>query len=135
MGSGAAGGLGRPTRRSVRTKGLIYTIYTRARASREVADCLHNQRGEFGDTAELKLYSAVLDGSPWAVQLLLKTLGKDRGYVERVETETVVSDDEADRLLAEEIEKRADQLARARVRARENGQGGANGRPDEEGEA
>ena len=37
------------------------------------------------DNAELALDAAVLRGEPWAVALVLKTLGKGRGYVERQE--------------------------------------------------
>src|SRR5262245_24134441 len=86
------------------TRGMVYlaarrlgckadTIYRRARASPEVADCLRCQRGEFVDTAELRLYDAVLEGRPWAVAMVLKTLGKDRGYVERAETKDGTDED------------------------------------------
>jgi hypothetical protein len=37
------------------------------------------------DAGESALYRATLNGEAWAVQFLLKTLGKSRGYVERVE--------------------------------------------------
>lgn len=37
------------------------------------------------DKAELALEKAIGNGEPWAVSLTLKTLGKHRGYVERVE--------------------------------------------------
>lgn len=37
------------------------------------------------DNAELALDAAVLRGEPWAVSMVLKTLGKGRGYVERQE--------------------------------------------------
>lgn len=78
------------------TKGLVYlaakrlgckpdTIYARVRTSPDVAACLKQQRGEIVDTGELSLYNAVLKGESWAVQFVLKTLGKDRGYVERTE--------------------------------------------------
>jgi hypothetical protein len=42
-------------------------------------------RGELVDTAELKLWQSVQKGEQWGVTLVLKTLGKDRGYVERQE--------------------------------------------------
>ena len=35
------------------------------------------------DTAELSLYNAILRGEAWAVTLALKTLGRDRGYIEK----------------------------------------------------
>lgn len=42
-------------------------------------------RAKMVDTAEIALESAVLDKQGWAVCFTLKTLGKDRGYVERQE--------------------------------------------------
>lgn len=77
-------------------KGLVYhaakvlgcrpgTIYERAQRSQEVAQAIRDQRGEIVDNAEMKLFKAVDRGEPWAVGMVLKTLGKDRGYVERSE--------------------------------------------------
>jgi len=43
------------------------------------------ERVEMIDTAELKLWQAIQSGQPWSIALVLKTLGKDRGYVERTE--------------------------------------------------
>jgi hypothetical protein len=43
------------------------------------------------DDAERALADAVKDGQPWAVQFVLKTLGKSRGYVERKEQATTIS--------------------------------------------
>ena len=37
------------------------------------------------DTAELKLWQSIQNGEAWGITLCLKTLGKDRGYVERQE--------------------------------------------------
>jgi hypothetical protein len=78
------------------TKGLIYvaakrlgcdpeTISNRAKKVSAVAQVLKAERGGLVDLAELKLYAAVQDGQPWAIALVLKTLGKDRGYVEKME--------------------------------------------------
>jgi len=80
------------------TKGTIYlaakllhcsphTIYKRAENFVEVKEAIENHRGETVDTAELALRNAVLNGEPWAISLTLKTLGKDRGYVERYQEE------------------------------------------------
>jgi hypothetical protein len=49
---------------------------------RQVAEQL---RGELVDLAELRLWEALEHGEPWAISLVLKTLGKPRGYVERDE--------------------------------------------------
>ena len=37
------------------------------------------------DTAELKLWQCIQNGEAWGITLCLKTIGKDRGYVERQE--------------------------------------------------
>lgn len=43
------------------------------------------ERGEMIDTAELKLWQSIQNGEAWGISLALKTIGKDRGYVERTE--------------------------------------------------
>lgn len=79
------------------TDGLIYkaatrlgcapsTIYKRAERSPLVRQAIEDSRGELVDESESKLRLAVERGDAWAVALVLKTLGKDRGYVERQET-------------------------------------------------
>jgi hypothetical protein len=84
-------------------KGLIYlaaetlgcaplTIYRRVELSQEVAQCLKDQRGKIVDTAENKLFISVNKREPWAVAMVLKTLGKDRGYVERIEMSNVTEE-------------------------------------------
>jgi hypothetical protein len=78
------------------TKGMLYlaakhlgcnheTISLRAKVCPKVAAEIRIQRGEFVDKAELKLMNAVNNDEPWAILNTLKTLGKDRGYVERTE--------------------------------------------------
>ena len=78
----------------VKSGGLVYvaaravgcdpdTIYNRARARPNVAACVKHQRGAFVDLAEQSLRKAVKKCEPWAVALVLKTLGKDRGYCEK----------------------------------------------------
>jgi hypothetical protein len=41
------------------------------------------------DVAESALDRAVLNGEGWAISLTLKTIGKDRGYIERQEVENL----------------------------------------------
>ena len=43
------------------------------------------QRGELVDLAEQKLWQSIQKGEAWGITLCLKTLGKNRGYVERQE--------------------------------------------------
>lgn len=75
-------------------KGMVYhaaevvgcepdTIYNRAKVVAAVAAAIKNERGKVVDTAEMKLFDAIQDGAPWAVQLALRTIGKDRGYAEQ----------------------------------------------------
>ena len=61
------------------------TIYTRARDVAAVRQVIDECRSELVDYGELALRRAVVNGEPWAVAMVLKTLGKDRGYVERQE--------------------------------------------------
>lgn len=80
------------------TKGMVYiaarklgcsarTVYTYAKRYQSVQAAIDEHRGHFVDTAELALNRAVLAGEGWAVCFALKTLGKDRGYVERHQLE------------------------------------------------
>lgn len=64
----------------------ISTINTRRKRVQAVEQVIQECRGELVDLGELALRKAVLNGEPWAVGLVLKTLGKERGYVERQET-------------------------------------------------
>ncbi len=61
------------------------TIYNRMKKVPAIREAVENARGELVDIAEQKLRAAVINGEPWAVAMVLKTLGKSRGYVERQE--------------------------------------------------
>jgi hypothetical protein len=61
------------------------TIYNYRDSKPEVREAIQTARGQFVDTCELALEEAVLRGEGWAVCFTLKTLGKDRGYVEKHE--------------------------------------------------
>ena len=50
-----------------------------------VREASQSQRGQMVDEAEMKLLHSIRKGEAWGVTLCLKTLGKDRGYVERTE--------------------------------------------------
>jgi hypothetical protein len=63
------------------------TIYNYANRYAKVQSAIDAERGHFLDTTELALKRAVLNGEGWAVCFALKTLGKDRGYVERHQVE------------------------------------------------
>jgi hypothetical protein len=79
-----------------KTRGMVYlaadklgcdadTIYNRAKVTPAIAERMKHERGKVGDTAELKLHTAILNGEPWAIQFWLRMQAKDRGYVERIE--------------------------------------------------
>jgi len=61
------------------------TIYNRMEKIPAIREAVENARGEMVDISEQKLRAAVMNGEPWAVAMVLKTLGKSRGYVERQE--------------------------------------------------
>ena len=65
------------------------TIYNYAKKYKCVQAAIDHNRGTMLDTAELALRSAILAGEHWAIAFALRTLGKDRGYVERQEQEQV----------------------------------------------
>ena len=50
-----------------------------------VREVVEAQRGQMVDIAELKLWQSIQNGEAWGITLCLKTIGKDRGYVERQE--------------------------------------------------
>lgn len=64
------------------------TIYRRAERAPSVRQVIDEARAELVDEAEAALRAAVENGAPWAVALVLRTLGRDRGYVERQELAT-----------------------------------------------
>src|SRR6185295_2403415 len=57
-----------------------------------VERAITDARDELVDTAELSLRKRVMEGEGWAVSLVLKTLGRDRGYVERHEQQHTGAD-------------------------------------------
>jgi hypothetical protein len=80
------------------SRGLVYAaakrlgcspqaIYKAAKRSPKVKAAIEEQRGLLVDMAELGLAKAITDGDMRAIIFTLKTLGKERGYVERGELE------------------------------------------------
>jgi hypothetical protein len=59
------------------------TIRNRIKSSELVKEAAENERDKFVDLAEQKLIQCVRGKEAWAIALVLKTLGKNRGYVER----------------------------------------------------
>ena len=59
------------------------TVYNYAKRYPSVQKAIDANRGEVIDAAELALYDAVLAKEHWAVAFTLRTIGRDRGYVEK----------------------------------------------------
>lgn len=80
-----------------------------------IAEAQKEIRESTTDVAELSLFKAIQEGQPWAVALYLKTVGRDRGYADRVD-HYHHQVREAIRILAEErgllIEEVEDELRR-----------------------
>src|SRR5689334_6430392 len=64
------------------------TIYNAIRTYPEVKEALDEAREMQLDTTELKLFGAIDKGEAWAITLYLKTQGRKRGYVEKVDVGT-----------------------------------------------
>lgn len=84
------------------TKGMITLAADRLRCGQEtvaryvkryptVAAALKIERARMTDAVELVLYSAAMKGEPWAVMFYLRTMGKERGYTERVDLHHVIA--------------------------------------------
>jgi hypothetical protein len=80
----------------VKSSGLVYlaakflkctplTIYTRMKKNKVLKAICNDCRGEIVDLAEQKLKKAVKRGDAWAITMVLRTLGRRRGYVSRQE--------------------------------------------------
>lgn len=64
------------------------TVYSFIKQNEEFAKPLLDQaREEIVDMAEGSLFTQVKNNEAWATKFLLKTIGKDRGYVEKQEIE------------------------------------------------
>jgi Bacterial regulatory protein, Fis family len=59
------------------------TVDRYARTYEQVQQAIDEERRALVDLAELSLMKALQEREPWAIQLVLRTIGKDRGYVER----------------------------------------------------
>src|SRR5262245_28981211 len=99
------------------TNGMVYlaaerigcdpdTIHNRANQKLKVRAVIRCERAKIVDTAERQLARAIQDREPWAIQLALKTIGRERGYVERVEVQDV-----SDEQVTVEISRELAQLA------------------------
>ena len=61
------------------------TVYRYIREYSTVAAAQKQEREAVTDIAELALYKAIQQGEGWAICFYLKTQGRERGYVERMD--------------------------------------------------
>lgn len=69
------------------------SVYDAIQKHPKVAEAREEARDYAVDVGENELFKAVKNGEGWAVSLLLKTLGKSRGYVEKQEIDATVRGD------------------------------------------
>ena len=84
------------------------TFFNYRNSSKELADRLDNVTESLIDFAESKLTEQINDGNLTAIIFFLKTKGRNRGYVERVENEMLTNpfEDLMKRLDDEEDDKK-----------------------------
>jgi len=63
------------------------TMFNYLRDYPEAQAVVDAARGQVLDVAELGLAAAVQKGQPWAITFMLKTIGRNRGYNEKLELE------------------------------------------------
>jgi hypothetical protein len=80
----------------VSTKGMVYlsaqrlgctpeTVMNYCKRYPAVEQAKHDARGELLDDCELRLWKAVQRDEAWAIAFALKTVGRSRGYGERLD--------------------------------------------------
>ena len=78
------------------TRGMVYlaarqlqcdpeTIMNYCKRYPEVEQAKHDCRGEMLDVCELKLWKAVQRDEAWAITFALRTVGRTRGYAEKID--------------------------------------------------
>ena len=83
------------------TRGMVYlaakqlqcnpqTIMNYCKKFPSVEAAKHDARGELLDIAEIKLWAAVQRDEAWAIAFALKTLGRHRGYFERLDLSVTI---------------------------------------------
>jgi hypothetical protein len=61
------------------------TVYSYMNRWSTVEDAMTDERNAFLDICESKLADAVMEGDITAIKFALRTLGRDRGYAEKIE--------------------------------------------------
>jgi len=79
-----------------KSRGLLSVVAQRLGCTRQTVEnyvkryptvdrAVKEERQKVIDVAEGKLFEKLQSGESWAIQFILKTLGKERGYTERTE--------------------------------------------------
>jgi hypothetical protein len=108
-----------------KTRGMVYlaarllhcdpdTVMNYCKRFPTVEQAKHDARGELLDVAEVKLWDAVQRGEAWAITFCLKTVGRARGYGERLDLNVSIQAAAA-KVAAEFGLSAADVLAEARL--------------------
>lgn len=87
------------------------------------AELLHQEREKIIDLAENKLFKAADEGKQWAIERILKNLGKNRGYTEKQEIESIIdigSTKSIQQIYTEMMEKKTDEESDNQSNEREN---------------
>lgn len=87
------------------------TIYDFMKKNPELNLIVEDARETMVDTAESALSLAITKQQPWAISLILRTIGRSRGYVEKTENTLDIS--ELNPLIAEMKDKLDDSYAAA----------------------
>lgn len=77
------------------------TIHSRINIVPELKEVYEEYRDQAIDNAESSLQRAVLNGEGWAVCFTLKTIGKNRGYTEKIEQE--ISGEQKIKIIIEDV--------------------------------
>lgn len=110
--------------------GVDYTTLWRySKKYPAVQEAIDNQREAVTDIAELKLFQSIRRGEAWAVCFYLKTQGKRRGYVERMEH----TGKDGNPLEVEEVDAKTKLLSKLNRVSPSEGEGKADPEPERKG--
>ena len=90
-------------------------IYNYIDEFEECRQAYEEQSGTMVDTAELKFFEAIKNGEPWAINKMLSTKGRTRGYGEQVDLKTTVTLEQAAQLPDAELLRRLAALGNGHV--------------------
>ena len=96
-------------------------IYNYIDQFEECRQAYEEQSGTMVDTAEVKFYEAIKNGESWAINKMLSTKGRSRGYGDQSDVNVVMSKSEADEINTQIEEALGGMLERIGRHAGSNG--------------